>query len=235
MRIGILQTGLAPDALAAEMGDYPDMFARLLAGHGFTFDTYRVVDMQFPKDVHQADGWLITGSKHGAYEDHPFIAPLEDFIRDVYAAAVPLVGVCFGHQIIAQALGGRVEKFSGGWAVGATDYDFGGETLTLNAWHQDQVTKVPPDAKVIASNDFCVNAALVYNDRAFTVQAHPEFQPEFIDGLARTRGRGVVPDALLERAVDRLDVPLDDGTIAAQIAKFFKQPRGQATAAKPRV
>ncbi len=234
MRIGILQTGLAPDALAADMGDYPDMFARLLAGHGFTFDTYRVVEMDFPPDVHAADGWLLTGSRHGAYEDHPFIPPLEDFIRASYAAAVPMVGVCFGHQIIAQALGGKVEKFKDGWAVGATDYDFGGEKLTLNAWHRDQVTQVPMDAKVVASNDFCANAALVYNDRAFTVQAHPEFRPEFVDGLMQTRGKGVVPDDLMARAANRLDDPIDDATIANRIATFFKQPRGQTAAANPR-
>ena len=234
MRIGILQTGLAPDALATDMGDYPDMFAKLLAGHGFTFETYRVVDMQFPASVQDAEGWLLTGSRHGAYDDLPFIPPLEDFIRAAYAKAVPMVGVCFGHQIIAQALGGKVEQFKGGWAVGATDYDFGGETLTLNAWHRDQVTQVPPDAEVVASNEFCANAALVYNDRAFTVQAHPEFRPEFVDGLMTTRGRGVVPDDLMARAAKRLSDPLDDGTIAARIAKFFKQPRGQR-AAKPRV
>jgi GMP synthase-like glutamine amidotransferase len=226
MRIGILQTGLAPDALAADMGDYPDMFARLLAGHGFTFQTWRVVDMQFPKDVHDADGWLLTGSRHGAYEDHPFIPPLEDFIRRAYAAAVPMVGVCFGHQIIAQALGGKVERYSDGWAVGATEYEFGTEKLTLNTWHRDQVTVVPPDAQVVASNDFCANAALVYNDRAFTVQAHPEFRPEFIDGLMQTRGKGLVPDDLMAKATARLAEPLDDKTIANRIAAFFKQPRG---------
>ena len=223
MLIGILQTGLAPDALS-DQGDYPDMFARLLAGHGFTFRTFRVVDGQFPASVTECDGWLITGSRHGAYEDHPWIPPLEQFIRDSFAAHVPMVGICFGHQIIAQAMGGRVERYDGGWAVGATDYDFGGDTLTLNAWHRDQVTLTPPGARVVASNAFCTNAALLY-DHAFTVQAHPEFRPEFIAGLMRTRGKGLVPDEVMAAATARLTAPLADQTIATQIATFFKQHR----------
>ena len=135
MQIGILVTGHAPDALVGRTGEYDQFFARLLNGKGLTFRPYFVVDMDFPKDVHDCDGWLITGSRHGAYEDHPFIAPLEDFIRAAYAAKVPMVGICFGHQIIAQALGGTVEKFEKGWSVGPTPYDFKGETITLNAWH----------------------------------------------------------------------------------------------------
>ena len=224
MLIGILQTGMAPDALL-DQGDYPDMFARLLDGNGFTFRTFRVVDGQFPASTRDCDGWLITGSRHGAYEDHPWIPPLEEFIRDSFAAQVPVVGICFGHQIVAQAMGGKVERHAGGWAVGATDYDFGGQHLTLNAWHRDQVTKVPKNAKVVASNDFCRNAALLYDDRAFTVQAHPEFRPEFIDGLMKTRGKGLVPDEVMADAAKRLSEPIQDQTMAAQIAAFFKQPR----------
>jgi len=225
MRIGILQTGLAPEALAPEMGDYPDMFARLLDGHGFSFRTWKVVEGDFPAGVHDADGWLITGSRHGVYEDHPWIPPLEQFIRDSFAARVPVVGICFGHQIVAQAMGGKVERYAGGWAVGATDYDFGGETIRLNAWHRDQVVQAPAGAKVIATNDFCTNAALLYDDRALTVQAHPEFRPEFVDGLMKTRGKGLVPDEVMAEAAARLDMPLQDRTMAGRIAAFFKEPR----------
>ena len=225
MLIGILQTGLAPDILVEKSGDYPDMFARLLDGHGFTFRTYRVVEGQFPASVKECDGWLITGSRHGVYEDHDWIPPLEQFIRDAYAAHVPMVGICFGHQIIAQAMGGKVERYDGGWAVGATDYDFQGEHITLNAWHRDQVVKAPDSAKVIATNDFCTNAALLYDDRMLTVQAHPEFRPEFVDGLMQTRGKGLVPDAVMAAAAKRLSDPIQDQTMAARIAAFFKAKR----------
>lgn len=233
MLIGILQTGLAPDALAPQFGEYPAMFARLLDGHGFTFRTYGVVNGELPAAATDCDGWLITGSKYGAYEDHPWIPPLEQLIRDAFAAHVPVVGICFGHQIVAQAMGGKVQKYAGGWAVGATDYDFGGESITLNAWHQDQVTALPKGAKVIASNDFCANAALLYDDRALTIQAHPEYGPDFINGLMRTRGKGVVPDPLLAAATARLQTPLQTAAIADRIAAFFKAPRQATAPAQP--
>ncbi|WP_341365503.1 type 1 glutamine amidotransferase [Yoonia sp. BS5-3] len=222
MKIGILQAGHAPDELRADRGDFNALFETLLAGHGFDFTTWDVVDMSFPASATLCDGWLITGSKHGAYEDHPFIAPLENMIRDIYAAKVPLVGICFGHQIIAQALGGKVEKFAQGWAVGRQSYDWQGETVALNAWHQDQVVSRPAGATVMASNRFCENAALIYEDRAFTVQPHPEFDADFVDGLARCRGPGNVPVAQLAAAKERLAIPVDNSRLANNIAQFFK-------------
>jgi GMP synthase (glutamine-hydrolysing) len=221
MQIGILQTGESPDALRADMGDYPDFFETLLADRGLTFRRYAVLRMDFPKDVSDCDGWLITGSRFGAYEDHAFIPPLEDFIRAAYAAHVPVVGVCFGHQIIAQAMGGKVEKYQGGWSVGPTEYDFGGEKVTLNAWHQDQVVAKPDSATVIASTDFCANAALLYDDRMFTVQPHPEFRKEFVEGLIKFRGPGLVPAQVLADATGRIDTPTDSPSMADRIAQFF--------------
>ena len=231
MRIGILQCGQAPAELKQDMGDYPDMFVRLLDGRGFQFRTWHVEAMEFPASVHDAEGWLLTGSRHGAYEDHAFIPPLERFIRDAYAAGVPMVGICFGHQIIAQALGGTVVKHPGGWSVGTQDYDFGGETLRLNAWHQDQVAALPPDAQVAGRSPFCENAALVYGDRAYTVQAHPEFDDDFIQGLMEKRAPGVVPQEVLDQAADRMGEPKASASLADRIEAFFKQPRAAATGA----
>ena len=223
MKIGILQTGLAPDELKPAFGEYPGFFERLLDGHGFTFESWCVVENEFPDSPEDADGWLITGSRHGAYEDHPWIPPLEQLIRDIVAANRPLVGVCFGHQIIAQALGGTVTKYEGGWVVGQQDYDFGDETMTINAWHQDQVITAPEGAEVVAKSKFCANAALLYPGKAYTVQPHPEYGDDFIQGLIDTRGKGVVPDGLMQDAQSRMGRPLGNQRMADQFATFFRE------------
>ena len=134
-----------------------------------------------------------------------------------------MIGVCFGHQIIAQALGGKVIKYPGGWSVGRTEYDLDGETFALNAWHQDQVTEVPQGAEVIGKSDFCAHAALVYDDRILTIQPHPEFGPDIVEDLIRLRGKGVVPDDRLEGATARLDAPTDAARFADRMAAFFKK------------
>ena len=227
MKIGLLICGHALKQVADTHGDYAQWFKQLLGDYGFTFDTYYVVDMDFPKDVHDADGWLLSGSPHGAYEDHPFIPPLEDFIRKAYAEHIPMVGICFGHQLIAQALGGKVEKFDKGWAVGRHDYKFDDHgDIALNAWHQDQVMQVPEDAKVIASSDFCKYAGLVYGDRAYTVQPHPEFSnPVISDYITLRRNPEIYDDAMMDQALEHAKIDNDSEVLAREIADFFKQPR----------
>jgi GMP synthase (glutamine-hydrolysing) len=221
--IGILLCGHAPEDIKADMGDYDAMFEDLFTGHGLSFRSYAVVDGDFPASIDECDGWLITGSKHGAYEPHDWIPPLEQFIRDVYADGRPMVGICFGHQIIAQALGGTVEKYAHGWAVGRHHYIIDGQPVALNAWHQDQVTRLPEGATVIGQNEFCDNAALLYDHRILTVQPHPEHTAAFVGRLAESRGRGLVPDELLDAAIAQLDEPTQHQTIAGRMAAFLKR------------
>ncbi|WP_170418017.1 type 1 glutamine amidotransferase [Ruegeria arenilitoris] len=225
MKIGILQTGHAPEPLERSFGDYDLMFQQLLDGNDFEFVTYAVVDDVLPDSASDCDGWVITGSRHGAYEDHPWIPKLEQLIREIQAARKPLIGVCFGHQIIAQALGGKVEKFDKGWAIGRTEYDYDGRKVSLNAWHQDQVTALPDSAQLLGSNAFCKNAMVAYGDTIWTVQAHPEYSNDFIQGLMETRGKGVVPDALMDDAKTRWNTPDDNANIGRFMAEFLKKER----------
>jgi len=221
MKIGILVTGHVPDSMLERNGEYDVQFQRLLSGNDYDFATWYVVDGDLPKSTLDADGWLITGSKHGAYEDFPWIPKLEKFIRDIQKSGRPLVGICFGHQIIAKALGGTVEKSDKGWGVGRQIYKAGDSEFSANAWHQDQVVELPEGAKVLAGNEFCEYAALSYGDKIFTLQPHPEFTVEFLTGLIEERGPGVVPDALLDYARANKDSNVATKTMVDMITDTF--------------
>ncbi len=220
MRIGLLQCGVMRDALVARHGDYPRLYADLL-GPGFAWSVHRCFEGDVPDDPDSCDGWLVSGSRHGAYEPHDWIAPLESFLRAVHGRR-PLVGICFGHQIIAQALGGRVEKFGGGWAVGRRAYDWDGATVHLNAWHQDQVVVPPPGADTVASNPFTRHAGLRIGPRTLTLQPHPEFPAACIADMIVEVGQGTVPDDLLAGARDDLALPLDAAATGSRLAAFFR-------------
>lgn len=240
MKIGILETGKLSESLQTEFGNYPLMFEQMVGAHipDAVFQTFSVLNGQFPDHVTQADGWLITGSKHGAYDDLPWIDELMVFLRESMKQSVPIVGICFGHQILAQAMGGTVENSDKGWGVGVHEYhvtdtpDWMDEitgSFTSHAVHQDQVTKAPEGAMIIASSDFCPIAGLVYGDpenpKAISVQPHPEMSTEFVSGLARERLADVIPAARLATGVATLGQPVHNTEWAKTIAKFFQRAR----------
>ena len=222
MLIGILNCGHFTQRPDTPRRDYDTLYREMLDGFGFEFKAWHVIDMEFPESVRDADGWLLGGSRHGVYDDIPFIAPLLHFVREAYSADIPVAGSCFGHQLIAEALGGRVEKYSGGWGIGHADYDFEGRRMTLTAFHQEQVTQRPPDARVIGTNAFCENAALAYAGSAFSGQAHPEFGEAEMDLLLDMRAPKLVDQAMIDAARSRGKEPNQNTEMAAHIARFFK-------------
>lgn len=238
MKIGILETGLPPTELSDVYGRYAEMFVRFVGDNDktFSFEIFTVLEDQFPEDVNQCDGYLITGSKFSAYEDLPWIHRLKSLVREIHSAELPMIGVCFGHQVIAEALGGKVEKFSGGWGVGIHQYEItqsqpdvlpeSQQKLTINAFHQDQISILPEGAEVFATSDFCEYAGVVYGDKILTVQAHPEFTIPFTDSLLSSDRAEIVPVETRQQALSRLresDASIDSNVLSQMMQKFFRK------------
>jgi len=237
MRIGILKTGDVNPDIVARHGEYADMFVRLLSPLDDDLSFF-VVDVDGGEDLGdpgQAQGWLITGSRHGVYEDHAWIAPLKQFLRDAIAASIPVVGVCFGHQILAEAMGGRVVKSTRGWGLGVHGYAPAqapawlsplDRPWTAHAVHQDHVIVQPPESTVIARSDFCEFAALLYGDpdrpSAISVQAHPEFDADMVRDLIKVRLSSIVPREIVAAAESSLGGPVAAEDWARAIVTFFR-------------
>jgi len=228
MKLAILETGRPPGDLVRRFGDYPAMMTRMLGGE-FEIDTFDVAAGQFPADPSDYEAYLVTGSPAGVYDPLPWIEPLKQFLRD--AGDRKLVGICFGHQIMAEAFGGHVEKSDKGWGIGLQHYEIDRvepwmdemASIDVPASHQDQVVAQPPHTKVIASSPFTPFAALAWTDRpAISVQFHPEFDLDYAKALIEAR-REKMPDA--DRAIASLDRPNDNARIADWIRRFLTAPK----------
>ena len=233
MKIGLLVCGaFSAEIMKKHDGTYEKIFVTALsaADSSLSFQTYMVFEDELPQSADECDGWLVTGSKSGVYEDLPWIPPLLDFIAEAYKENVPLVGICFGHQAIAKALGAQVKKADSGWGLGYQQYEMlesiegiSAETLNLHAFHQDQVLSLPEGARVIAKTDHCPHAALIYKGRAISFQPHPEFSKIFEIDLILSASGVTVPEELANKAIRELaGTSVHNAEIMKLLAKFFK-------------
>ena len=230
--VTIMETGIVSPANRERHGSYPQMFERMIgaADAGVTFDTVSIVAGDALPDPGSLQAILITGSPAGVYDDLDWIAPLEAFVRAAHAQRVPMVGVCFGHQLIAQALGGTVRKSEKGWGLGRHVYDVAGgnglidgERIALACSHQDQVITPPDGAATILSSDFTPHAGLLYaGGTTFSVQAHPEFTVGYaLACCAMARSKGGATDDVVAPAEASLALALESGRLGGAITRFL--------------
>ena len=233
MQLTFIQTGDVPAPLRARFGPYRTMFERMFdaTGMGFTYKTIAVSEGEACPDPSTLEAIVITGSPAGVYDNLPWLSPLRAFIRSAYAARTPMLGVCFGHQIMADALGGDVRKSEKGWGLGRHSYEVrklpsfmrgAPEALSIACSHQDQVIVPPAEADVILASEFTPNAGLFYrNGRALSFQPHPEFADDYTIALTELR-RGKIADEVVDKALASIAKPSNSSDVAHYIGQFLK-------------
>lgn len=227
MRIGILETGRLPEQIEEIHGDYPALMAAWLhpAMPDASFTGIPVVDGELPERASEFDGYVITGSKHGVYDDLPWIGPLKQFIRQAAEAEVPQVGICFGHQIAAEALGGHAAKSARGWGVGRQTYKVdlgdGAPEIGMIVFHQDQVLDLPEGARVLGGNAFCPMGVVRYAQPVATAQFHPEFTVPFTRDLLDVRAVETLPADIVDRARASLSDAPENARFGRWAARFL--------------
>lgn len=230
-RIGILETGAPPAGLEGRFGDYPAMLRGLLGEGAFDYRRYDARAGALPVAADACDGYLVTGSASAAYDKAEWIDALKRFLRSARGRA-RLVGVCFGHQVMAEAFGGVVRKSERGWAVGVHTYAIreprpwmgapAPGLVRLPASHQDQVVTPPADAEVLGSSAFTPYGLLAYADgSAMSLQLHPEFSSDYARALLESRRGGAIDAAVADAALGSFETPHDGAAVGSWIRAFL--------------
>lgn len=235
MIIGILETDSVDDGVENHYGSYADMFKRLFAkiDNSITYKVYQAHNYSLPEVTNECDAYLITGSKSSVYDADDWIGELKTFIRQLNQEKKKLIGICFGHQIIAEALGGHVKKSKKGWGVGLMTstvlrhkswMDPKMTTFDLLVSHQDQVINLPEEAILIVTNEFCKNSGFMIEDHFLTFQGHPEYEPGYLIHLMDKRVKAIGEERIV-MAKHTLVKEADGGLVAGWIVGFINDRR----------
>ncbi|MEM7193736.1 MAG: GMP synthase [Pseudomonadota bacterium] len=235
LNIGLLLCDDVDPEFRSTYGTYAQFFRESLhrVDKNIVLTPFRCVEDDFPADVSDFEGYLISGSRHGVYDGYPWIDRLSEFVRTCYARQIKTVGICFGHQLIAQALGGVAEKADVGWGFGihrsfmTKSPDWDGEEqdsgFNLVVIHQDQVTALPPGFETFAHSDFCPHGVISDNKLALGIQGHPEFSKEFCAFRAKYR-RELIGEEVYEKTLQSLEeMPLNADRALGWITAFFRR------------
>lgn len=232
LRIGILQVDSVLPQFEKEFGNYPGMFKQMLsaaAAGDVTFTVYDVQQGQYPKTTDECDGYVITGSKLSVYDDEAWIHRLRDYVVELHDTQMPMVGICFGHQMVAHALGGKTEAAPVGWGVGVHHSDVVSkapfmdpplEGFNLIVSHKDQVTVLPAGAELLATSSFCPNAMFSIDEHILTFQGHPEFCKPYSQALMEYR-EDVLGEEKFSKGMQSLAEETHEAVIARWIINFL--------------
>lgn len=233
MKIGLLECDHVAERFRHIAGDYREMFTALLSpcAPEFSLQCFDVCNGEFPASVDACDAYLTTGARLSAYDDNDWIQMLKGFVRQVYNAKVPFVGICFGHQVLAEALGGKVEKAENGWGVGVHRVkivrhepwmDPEQRSCGLQFMHQDQVQRLPEDSIVLGRTEDCPVAMFRVGETMLGIQPHPEFSSAYSEALICDRVERV-GETKARTALDSLSLTTDEAVVAKWIAEFLSR------------
>lgn len=232
MRLGLLVCDHVAPRFTGIAGDYPDMFEAMFAAHPeVDLVHYDLTANSYPVGARDCDAWITTGSRLSVNDTEPWIEWLADFVPELARTEVPFLGVCFGHQMLARALGGRVDRSNRGWGIGVKTVDISNpppdwlglsDYRVLNS-HQDQIADLPPGAAVIGSNSHCPVSMVTVGESLMGLQGHPEFPAAYARALIEDRRGGLIPEHVADAGLASLETQPDNAALAAALVRFVSQ------------